>query len=242
LGANVTLFRGSKRLELKPSYTLQSQNIYLFDLRAGLPDSMQFGRTTRRFDRQAIIPSGEEFAFSNANLNLAFGLQSLFDTLYLNTSYKEGTWTVQSQRIPLYLPLRMTLKPEQEVLDKERSAVYMINASGGRIYQGGKWNGNEITVPIKLFGSFRILTDTIPPSARLTRKSPAGLSFQVGDNLSGLSSYRLLVNGKWRLLRYEYKTATLFTDSQDRTVPLTGEAELHLTDQAGNEKVLQFRI
>ncbi|WP_165699427.1 M23 family metallopeptidase [Hymenobacter jejuensis] len=241
-GANVMLYRGAKRLALKPSYTVQGQNTYLFDLRAGLPDSMQFGRTTRRFDRQAIIPAGEDFSFSNAHLNLSFGPQTLFDTLYLQTSYKDGLWTVQNQRTPLAQPLRMTLKPEQEVVDKERSAVYMINASGGRLYQGGKWNGNEITVPIKLFGSFRILADTIPPTVKLTRKSPAGLSFQVGDNLSGLSSYRLLVNGKWRLLRYEYKTATLFTDSQDHTVPLTGEAELHLTDQAGNEKVLAFRI
>lgn len=242
-GGNLMLLRGNRRLELTPSYTVQSQNVYLYDLRAGLPDSIRFGRITRRFDRQAMIPAGEEFSFSNNYLNLAFGPRTLFDTLYLQTSYKEGLWTVQSGRIPLnQQPLLLTLKPGQEVADKARSAVYMINGKGGKIYQGGKWTGNQISAPIKTFGTFRILTDTIPPSARLVSKSAAGLSFVVGDNLSGLASYRLLVNGQWRLLRYEYKNATLFTDRQDTRVPLTGEAELYLTDQAGNEKVLRFRI
>ena len=241
-GANLTLLRDTRRLVLKPSYTVQSQNVYLYDLRAGLPDSLQFGPITRRFDRQAMIPAGREFGFANGVLNLAFGPRTLFDTLYLQTSYKEGLWTIQNTRTPLFEPIRMTLKPAEDIVDKARSAVYMINSRGGRIYQGGKWDGNQITVPIKMFGSFRILTDTIPPSARLVSKSPAGVTFVVGDNLSGLSSYRLLVNGQWRLLRYEYKNASLFTDRQDRTVPLAGNAELHLTDQAGNEKVLRFRI
>ncbi|WP_179197715.1 M23 family metallopeptidase [Hymenobacter crusticola] len=241
-GGNLTLLRNGRRLELKPSYTVQSQNVYLYDLRAGLPDSIRFGRVVQRFNRQALIPAGQEFAFSNSVLNLAFGPRTLFDTLYLQTSYKEGLWTIQNTRTPLFEPLRLTLKPEEEIIDKQRSAVYMINARGGRIYQGGKWDGNQITAPIKTFGSFRVLTDTIPPSARLVSKSAAGVTFVVGDNLSGLASYRLLVNGQWRLLRYEYKNATLFTDRQDHTVPLAGDAELHLTDQAGNEKVLRFRI
>jgi hypothetical protein len=77
---------------------------------------------------------------------------------------------------------------------------------------------------------------------QLVRKSPTGLTFTVADNLSGLGSYRLLVNGQWRMLRYEYKNATLFTDPQDKTIPLAGEAELRLTDQAGNEKILRFKI
>lgn len=241
-GGNLTLYRGNRLLELRPSYTEQSQNVYLYDLRAGRPDSMRFGSVTRRFDRQALIPSGQEFAFSTSNMQLEFKPQTLFDTLYLQTSYKEGLWTVQNPRQPLYQPLRVTLRPEQPVTDKERSAVYMINNRGGRLYQGGKWLNDAISVPVKTYGSFRILTDTLPPSARLVRKSPQGLSFQVGDNLSGLASYKLYINGQWRLLKYEYKNATLFTDPQDHTVPLRGVGELHIADQAGNQRVIKFTI
>ncbi|TGE23999.1 M23 family metallopeptidase [Hymenobacter aquaticus] len=240
---NAVLLRGSRRLELKPSYTTQSQNVYLYDLRAGLPDSIRFGTVTKRFDRQALIPAGTEQGYADNFLNLSFAPQTLFDTLYLQTSYKDGAWTVHSPRQSLYLPLRVTLKPPAEVADKEHSAVYLVNARGGRSYVGGKWEGNQVTFPAKVFGQFRIFSDTIPPSARLVKRGPGGLTFQVGDNLSGLNSYTLLVGGRFRLLRYEYKNSTLFTEPRDTVgPPLRGPATLRITDQAGNEKVLSFNL
>ncbi|MGY2132187.1 M23 family metallopeptidase [Hymenobacter sp. HD11105] len=241
-GANLTLMRGNRRLEVVPSYTVQSENVYLYDLRAGLPDSIRFGSVTKAFEPKAPIPAAKEQAFANGVQNLVFAPRTLFDTLYLQTNYKDGLWTIHTPRTPLFKPLLATLKPPVAVADKARSAVYMINYKGGKIYQGGTWDGEQITFPVKTFGSFRILTDTLAPTVRLVRKSPAGLTFTVADNLSGLGSYRLLINGQWRMLRYEYKNSTLFTDPQDKTVPLTGEAELRLTDQAGNEKFLRFKI
>ncbi|RYU78170.1 M23 family metallopeptidase [Hymenobacter persicinus] len=242
-GANAVLLRGNRRLELRPSYTTQSQNVYLYDLRAGLPDSVQFGSVTKRFDRQALIPAGTEQGFADNFVNLSFAPQTLFDTLYLQTSYKDGLWTVQNPRQSLYLPLRVTLKPTTDVPDKEHSAVYSVNARGGRAYVGGKWDGNQITFPAKTFGQFRIFADTIAPSARLVSRGAAGLVFQVGDNLSGLASYQLMIGGRFRLLRYEYKNSTLFTERQDTVgPPLRGPATLRLTDQAGNEKVINLNL
>ncbi|GAB3295428.1 M23 family metallopeptidase [Hymenobacter tenuis] len=243
VGGNLTLFKGSRRLTLKPSYTEQSQNVYLYDLRAGRPDSLQFGNITKRFERQALIPSGQEFGFSTANLNLGFGPQTLYDTLYVQTSYKAGLWTVHQPRTPLYHTLALTLKPETPVLDQARSAIYSVTAKGGRAYVGGKWQGNTITAPIKTFGQFRILTDTVPPSARLISRGPGGVVFKVGDDLSGLASYKLEVNGQFRMLRFEHKNSTLFTERDDKLGPaLRGPATLRLTDQAGNEKVIHVTL
>ncbi|UOQ64664.1 hypothetical protein [Hymenobacter volaticus] len=235
----LTLFKGNRRLTLRPSYTVLSQNTYLYDLRAGLPDSMQFGSITKRFDRQALIPSGRDFAFTTGNLQLGFGPQTLFDTLFVQTSYKAGVWTVQQPRTPLYRTLSLTLRPETEVLDKTRTAIYSVTAKGGRAYVGGKWEGNSISAPIKAFGQFKLLTDTIPPSARLLRKGPAGVVFKVGDDLSGLASYKLEVNGQFHLLRFEHKNATLFSENSDKLGPsLHGPATLYLRDQAGNEQAV----
>ncbi|WP_152981679.1 hypothetical protein [Hymenobacter sp. AT01-02] len=131
VGGNLTLFSGNRRLTLKPSYTAQSQNTYLYDLRAGLPDSMQFGRITKRFDRQAMIPAGREFGFSTASMSLGFNPKTLFDTLYVQTTYKQGLWTVHSPRTPLYQPLRLTLRPGGPVADPRRTAIYSVSAKEG---------------------------------------------------------------------------------------------------------------
>ena len=240
-GGPLTLYKGRRRLTLRPSYTTLSENTYLYDLRAGLPDSLSFGGITRRFDRQALIPSGQDFAFSTRTLQLGFTPKTLFDTLYVQTSYTAGLWTVHLPRTPLYEPLRLTLKPETPAPDPRRTAIYGITAKGGKAYVGGKWDaaGTAISAPIKAFGRFRLLIDTIPPSGRLLSKGAGGVVFKVGDDLSGLASYRLEVNGQFKRLRFEHKNATLFSERQDTLgPPLRGPATLRLIDQAGNEKVL----
>jgi hypothetical protein len=241
---NLTLLRDTRQLQLRPSYTDQSRSIYLYDLRAGLPDSIRMPGLKRAvvFERVAAIPAQTEHLFSNQFLNLTFSPRTLFDTLYLQTSYKDGIWTVQSPRYPLWEAMRVTLKPQRPVLDKQRSAAYLIRGNG-KIYQGGNWNGEELTFPTKLFGQYRIITDTIPPSGRLVSKGPNGLVFKVGDDLSGLAQYELEINGQFKRLRFEHKTASLFTERTDTLGPaLRGPARLRLTDRAGNERIISLNL
>ncbi|QKG53092.1 hypothetical protein [Hymenobacter sp. BRD67] len=129
--------------------------------------------------------------------------------------------------------------------DHMHTAVYSVSANGGRAYVGGTWNedGTQISANIKQFGQFRLYTDTKPPTAQLLGRAGGQLTFRVGDELSGLASYKLLIGGRFRLLRYEYKNATLFTVAGDSLGPhLRGPAELHLADQAGNEKVISLNL
>ena len=109
---------------------------------------------------------------------------------------------------------------------------------------GGKWDEQgQISAPIKQFGSFRLLTDTKPPTGQLVSRAGGQLLFRVGDDMSGLASYKLLVGGRFRLLRFEHKNATLFTVPRDTLGPrLRGPAELRLTDQMGNERVLNLNL
>jgi hypothetical protein len=241
---NLTLLRGGRQLQLKPSYTDQGRTVYLFDLRAGLPEFLRFPglATDQRFDRVAAIPAGTEQLFANNFVNLTFAPRTTYDTLYLQAGYKDGTWRVQSAVTPIQQALRVTLKPETPVADKARSAAYLIRGANGRIWQGGKWEGEQLTFSTRLFGQYRILTDVKPPSATLVSRA-GGLVFRVGDDLSGLASYELEIGGRFRLLRYEHKNATLFTERGDTLGPaLRGPATLRLTDQAGNEKVINLQL
>ncbi len=248
LGANVLLFRGSRRLALRPSYTIGNENVYLFDLRAGLPDSLRFGLITKKFDRQVLIPAGKETAYATARLSLVFEPQTLFDNLYLSTAYKpeptgSGLWTVGSALTPLYRYLRLTLKPPVPPQDPARTAIYAV-AGKGRAFVGGTWDAQgQISVPIRKFGAFRLLTDSTAPTGQLLGRPGGQLLFRVGDDMSGLASYQLLVGGRFRLLRFEHKKATLFTLAGDTLGPrLRGPAQLRLKDQAGNERVISLNL
>ena len=249
VAANLVLLRGSSRLEIRPSYTQNGESVYLYDLRAGLPDSLRFGDITKKFDRQVMIPAGKETNYATAHLNLLFGPETLFDNLYVATSFRpepagSGFWTVGSPLQPLYKSAVLVLKPATPPADPARAAIYAATAKGGKAYVGGKWDERgQITAPIRQFGSFRILTDTVAPKGSLVGRPGGQLLFRVGDDLSGLASYRLLIGGKFRMLRFEHKNATLFTVARDTLGPrLRGPAELRLTDQAGNERVVALSL
>ena len=143
--ANLVLLRGSRRLEIRPSYCQNGENVYLYDLRAGLPDSLRFGNITKKFDRQVLIPAGKETNYATAHLNLLFGPHTLFDNLYLSTAYKpeptgSGFWTVGSPLQPLYYPATLTLKPAAPPADPARTAIYAATLAGGKAYVGGQWD------------------------------------------------------------------------------------------------------
>jgi len=249
VGANLVLLRGNRRLEIRPSYTQNSENVYLYDLRAGLPDSLRFGSITKKFDRQVLVLAGKETSYATVHLSLAFGPETLFDNLYLNTTYRpeptgSGFWTVGSPLLPFYKTALLTLKPAAPPADPPRTAIYAATLKGGKAYMGGKWDDNgQITAAIRQFGSYRILTDTVAPHGSLIGRPGGQLLFRVGDDLSGLASYRLFVGGKFRLLRFEHKNSTLFTVARDTLGPhLRGPAELRLTDQAGNERVISLNL
>jgi hypothetical protein len=248
---NLVLRRGGRQLALRPSYTKGRETTYLYDLRAGLPDSLVFGAVSKRIDRQVMIPAGQETSYTTPHLNLVFGPQTLFAPLYLSTAHRPATaaapetWVVGSATTPLYLPLRITLKATVPVADRERTAVYSVTAKGGRAYVGGTWDasGQQVSFNTKVFGQYRLYTDTKAPEGRLLGRPGGQLLFRVGDDLSGLSSYKLFVGGRFRLLRFEHKNSTLFTVANDPEAPaLRGPAELRLTDQAGNERVIPLSL
>lgn len=246
------LRRGGRQLALRPSYSVGAATTYLYDLRAGLPDSLLLGEARQVFDRQAMLVPGQETNYATPYANVVFGPQTLFSNFYLSTLHRPDagpaapeSWTIGTPLVPLYLPLRLTLKPATPPADRARTAIYSVSANGGRAYVGGTWNeaGTQISTNLKQFGQFRLYTDTKAPSAQLVGRTGGQLTFRVGDDLSGLASYKLLVGGRFRLLRYEYKNATLFTVAGDTLGPaLRGPAELHLTDQAGNEKVIPLSL
>ncbi|QKG53091.1 M23 family metallopeptidase [Hymenobacter sp. BRD67] len=82
------LRRGGRQLALRPSYTVSATTTYLYDLRAGLPDSLLLGDIHQAFDRQAIIAGGQETNYATPFLNVVFGSQTLFSTFYLSTLHR----------------------------------------------------------------------------------------------------------------------------------------------------------
>ncbi|WP_245905091.1 M23 family metallopeptidase [Pontibacter mucosus] len=239
---NIELFVGGQDLMLVPSYVRNSVSVSLYDLRAGLPDSMRFCGLKTSFGLEQMVPPAQDFQHRNEYLQLSFDKQSLYDTLYLQTSLENGVYTIGDYFTPLHKAIKVTLKADTTGLDKSKAAVYFLGTGRGRGFTGGKWEGNTITFTTRNMGKFKVMEDTKAPTIRLLSKSSKGISFKISDDLSGLNSYNAWVNGQWLLMKYEHKQATIWSEKLDKNVPLSGEVVLKVKDNAGNEAVYKTTI
>ena len=63
---------------------------------------------------------------------------------------------------------------------------------------------------------------------------------KISDDLSGISSYRATINGKWILMEYEYKTDLLTYDFNDKIISETeNNFKLIVTDNVGNSSTFE---
>jgi hypothetical protein len=239
--APIQLFVHKTKYDLVPSYTQASNTVYLYDLRGGLPDSMTWNGFIRKFNLQQAIPAGTEYTFANRFMNITFEKGSLFDTLYLNTSYNNGVYSINSPLTPVFDPLKVTLKAEK-IADKSRAHVYYLGWGKSRAFLGGTWNGDQITFQARNLGQFKVLYDTKAPTVRLISKTPQEIKLKIGDDLSGVATYRAELNGQFLLLKYEHKNALLYSERLDKTSPLKGDLVVRLKDSAGNEGILRTRL
>lgn len=239
---NIELYVGKQALMLVPSYMRNSTSVSLYDLRAGLPDSMRFCGLSTDFNLQQMVPPAKDFLFTNRNMKVLFDKETLYDTLYLQTRLDGDVYTIGDYFTPLHKAIKVTITPPTQVKDKSKAAVYFLGTGRGRGFEGGKWDGNSITFTTKNMGKFKVMEDTKVPYIRLVSKSRNGISFKISDDLSGINSFNAWVDGKWVLMKYEHKTATIWSEKLDNSTPLSGEVILKVKDNAGNEATYTTRI
>jgi hypothetical protein len=239
---NVELFVGNLKYNLVPSYSTTGGTVYLYDLRAGIPNSVAFCGINRKLGIKQMVLPGTEFSYADNNVGLIFSPNTLYDTLYLQTGLDKDVFTVNDMFTPLFQPLKLTLKPKALPADPTKASIYSLGWGKGRSFEGGSWNGNGITTNTKNLGKFRIYSDTEAPTIKPLIKNKEVVAFRVRDDLSGIASFRLEINGKFVLLKYEHKKALLWSEKLDKKVPLSGEVVLKVKDQVGNEAIYKTKI
>jgi hypothetical protein len=121
-------------------------------------------------------------------------------------------------------------------------------------------NGNQISVPskngvvneypLKSFGNFRLVLDTIGPTIK-TRTPPKKLrslikkadhlTFVIIDNLSGIDKYDLYINEQWVLAEYDAKS-DLLTYWFDAGTPMEMDVKLVVTDRLQNRSEYRIKL
>lgn len=90
---------------------------------------------------------------------------------------------------------------------RQKDKMYVAQKSKRKYhYIGNEWNGDTILGRTKEIGVFVVLKDTVPPVVQqLKSLRYPRVGFKIKDNLSGISTYEAMVNGKWQPFEYDPK-------------------------------------
>ena len=156
------------------------------------------------------------------------------DSLYLSDIH-----TLHNKPVALHLPAQLSLRILKDTIEAKRQygIVTIINKRNNWI--GGTYRDGWVDADIRELGEYAIKADSLPPKItplgqqQWTQKGV--ISFRLTDNLSGVSSYRGEIDGKFALFEMDGKNA-LLTYIFDKERLSRGKHTLTLTatDACGN--------
>jgi len=143
---------------------------------------------------------------------------------------------------PLHTPFEIEIKPNDSIDHAESWLVARVSVSGGVIQAlPSTWNNGYLRAESKSFGRFKIVKDATKPEIRSGNftsgkyYTAGDLRFAIKDNMSGINTYRVLVNEQFVLADYDYKQDLLKIDVSD--LPKSDEEQqlrIIVSDMAGN--------
>lgn len=185
-----------------------------------------------------------EYANENIRLHIPAGI------LYSNINFRysvspsppgahSAVHNIHSRLIPVHEGYTLAIRPSSGLPEYLLSKTVIVNTQ--KESQGGDYKDGYVRTIAKTFGSFYIAIDTVPPVIRPVNipkgKPVPGITriiFKISDNLSGIKEFKGTLNGKWILMQYDLKTATLWYTVDDKVMPGKNTFLLEVTDMKSN--------
>lgn len=158
-------------------------------------------------------------------------------------------FTFGSAETPVHQYFVMSITPKSTA-DTNHLVLLRKNEKNHWISAGGTYDKGVFRAKLRHFGSFKLSTDSTPPTiTEVNFKNNSTLSskvtslkFKLSDNLSGLDSYHLYIDGKWQLLtRYRRKRIYAFEGVKNLSKGVH-DIKLIATDAIGNVQTKTWKI
>ncbi|WMJ73527.1 M23 family metallopeptidase [Cytophagaceae bacterium ABcell3] len=234
-------------ISLEPAYRKSGYNVYLYDLKKGIPDSVVAGNNKEVFNFSAMVPSGENHTIEKDGIKIEFPSNALFDSLYLKLNHQvtdkgKEYFHIHNLQTSLYRPIKVTIDPLLTNYESSNTHLYHLNKYGKAGFEGGTWDKNKIVLKTKNFGTFTFEQDSIAPEIKLKSVQGNTIYLTIKDEKSGIGSFRATLDGEWILMNYDHKRNLLWSDRLDKSAPLKGNFEIEVKDNAGNSSIFKTKL
>lgn len=184
--------------------------------------------------------------FDTTGLSLTIPLNTLYsnlDFMYRRSARPAGGYSplhhIHNRLIPVHNSYFLSVKPDDDLPVQLRSKAVILNSK--RISQGGVYENGYIRAELKNFDSFYIAVDSVAPriipvniSNEKNMTVTSRIQFRISDNLSGIESWTALIDGRWVLMEYDFKTGALWHQFDGSLSSGKHDLQLIVSDKKAN--------
>lgn len=205
-----------------------------------------------------MVPDSRNI-FENEHVQFFLKPGSLYDEICFQynekpapaTGYFSNIYQLHYPYVPLYKSFALRIKPDRPIPEALKDKlIFVCKDEKGDVegYTPALIKNGWAEAIVRSFGAYAIQTDTTPPElAALNIHEGSDLShaknirFKIGDDKSGIHTYRAELDGKW--LMFARKRNTIFYTFDNHCPPGNHILKMTLTDGVGNQtiKIYHFK-
>jgi Membrane proteins related to metalloendopeptidases len=192
-------------------------------------------------------------SFSATGISLRIHNNSLYNSVYMrynlipDTSFYSSIHILHNTPVPLHNPAQLSIFTNNlsDSANKQQLGIVRISYPGERrTWIGGTYRDGWIDTEINELGTYVVARDSVPPVIRPSGqgnwRNNKKISIYITDRLSGISSYRGELNGKYALFEYDAKNNLITYDfDNEKLRPGYHRLKLTVTDRCGNKSTYE---
>jgi len=216
----------SHQLEYVVKDAYGNSSRFMFEVKGSNPgDVIVKLRKSLKEDSAIFINFAKQSEISFDGFKIAFPANAFYRSQEVSYGKQTGReenyadiYRFGSRFIPLQKRCSFSIKLNQTVADSLYPKLYIakVGKGGSLSYAGGVYEDGWMVGKTRSMGKYTVAIDTIPPvikplnvkdGKRVTKQKY--LKFIISDKPTGIKKYAGFLNGKWVLMEYNPKKATL---------------------------------
>ena len=144
---------------------------------------------------------------------------------------------------------KLRLRPNDEWADHPRKFIAYIDGNGKVSSLGGTMKNGCMEVETRSLGEFTIKIDSVAPKVSASNfkdgqsvKELKSLRFKITDDMTGVETYDIYLDGVWVLGKYDAKNALLYYEFDEKMQAGVNNVKVVVTDGVGNKKTLETKV
>jgi len=199
-------------------------------------------------DSLDFVYHSQPTTLSKGKFSVYIPSNSLYEDTHLSIESVGDTLHLHKDVIPIHKNITISMDVSNyKGADINKLFLARLSYKGEPYYSSTFRKDNKLSTRTRTFGTYTIAEDSTAPTVKAVNFSDGKwisknktLKLKIDDDLSGISSYRATLNGKYILTEYNYKKDVLTYDFDDAIISASeNNLKLIVVDNVGNSTTFE---